>query len=539
MESVGLGGLARRLDFSIALLVEEARVLGIPVGASPSSFLLSQAECDSLTEFVSHYQQLQKQPWKASDYVPRADGRIRLSDYDLLDVNYRQHLLNGGYLPIRRDVVAHPNRSWPQVQQHFHLRIDQNRAAVKAKLNVLTEQSVAVKARGSQDEPNLARMLDDKISANETTSRPKRGFPAANSSISGMAIVPPKDPAVAALRSQRAQRTIARELNPERTTSGASSRRNSDRPTVHTAVGIGAREISQLTNTLGDFSPKDHAVLFDQFRRVVKLDRKIRTALATDQPQFEGTKETLLGVMSQVFVGKFGLFAYHDVGNAIAEKTRRNSGQVSEKTLIVQTKKLLPMSTGLLTDLGRSRFIFWSIERNISICIVRFQDLASWLEGMFDGKYQALVGEQFTLKSGVGLDDSARTTAAFLAEAANMLRAGYKIRRVQEKPNAPLGRNYFAGKAATPSRVLSYKPQSSWLVPITIEGDVVSAGLGEDFFIQHGAKIAHSVRETMRRPAGSHRNAEKTIRVKAHTRGGYDVGEVGFMPTVTIMRKTV
>jgi hypothetical protein len=41
----------------------------------------------------------------------------------------------------------------------------------------------------------------------------------------------------------------------------------------------------------------------------------------------------------------------------------------------------------------------------------------------------------------------------------------------------------------------------------------------------------------MRRAAGTSRNAPKTIPVSAHTRGGYDVGDIGVMPTVTIMRE--
>ena len=61
--------------------------------------------------------------------------------------------------------------------------------------------------------------------------------------------------------------------------------------------------------------------------------------------------------------------------------------------------------------------------------------------------------------------------------------------------------------------------------------------LQEGFFSNYGGRSAHEVRPFMRRSTGTSWNAPKTVQVSAHTRGGYEVGDIGFMPTVTIMRE--
>jgi len=72
---------------------------------------------------------------------------------------------------------------------------------------------------------------------------------------------------------------------------------------------------------------------------------------------------------------------------------------------------------------------------------------------------------------------------------------------------------------------------------VVIENGFATAGLEEGFFSNYGGRSAHEVRPFMRRAPGTSWNAPKTVPVSAHTRGGYDVGDIGFMPTVTIMRE--
>lgn len=508
-----LGALAMRLDFSIALLVEEALDLEIPVGREPSAYRLSRTETEKLEDFVSHYRGLQKQPWKASDYVPRPDGTIRLSEFDLIEVAYRTRLVKEGYLPKRTDIAARPGFSWSHVLKHVEYR--ENRRPVR----------VDQPLEGPAQSPSKP-----------TSVKPERIRITGKSAVQGIALIPPKSSLVADMRSKLTQRIVAKQQDPEREVPADPIRDFKIPRTTQTTSGRGSAVISELSAILSSFSPSDHAVLFDKIRRVLEFDRQIAGELSKAQSDFATTQKTLLGVMSEVCSGRFGLFAYHGVGNAIAELTRRNPSQATLGSLTGQVKKLLPMDTGLLTDMGRSRFIFWTIRASITIAIVEFSDFRNWLDGIHSGRYQALEGDVVILRRGAELDEVARNAGAFLAEAARMLRSGYKIRHVSERSAASSGKMYLAGRTALPPKVLRYVPHSSWLVPITIEGKNVSAGLGENFFTNHGAKAAHAVRATYRRPPGSHRNAEKSVYVQAHVRGGYDVGEISLMPAVTIMR---
>ena len=72
---------------------------------------------------------------------------------------------------------------------------------------------------------------------------------------------------------------------------------------------------------------------------------------------------------------------------------------------------------------------------------------------------------------------------------------------------------------------------------MVVENGFATAGLQDGFFSNHGGRSAHEVREFYRRAPGTSWNAPKTVQVSAHTRGGYEVGNIGFMPTVTIMRE--
>ncbi len=196
------------------------------------------------------------------------------------------------------------------------------------------------------------------------------------------------------------------------------------------------------------------------------------------------------------------------------------------------------MHTGVLTDTGKSRFIFWHVEQDASqLAVVTFGAMSDWVQGMSLGQYVPLRGRLITVARHAKLSEMDQEDSQFMAEAAVKLRKGIHIRRSAPASPEPRGRNYLDVPTTAPQRTLTYKPHSDWLIPVVIENGFATAGLREDFFSNYGGRSAHEVREFYRRAPGSSRNDPKTVLVSAHTRGGYDVGDISFMPTVTIMRE--
>ncbi|PYI39232.1 hypothetical protein CVS30_04470 [Arthrobacter psychrolactophilus] len=285
------------LKISIALLWEEARELRFPVGSRPASFLLTDAQADALRDFAYHYRRLLQQPWRAGDYVPRSDGKIRLSVYDLLEGEYRKQLLDKGYIPKRADIAEYPDRNWSQVQRHVQHRISQKKRVAETKSSVGPEIGASTKGVRLEKSPSMPLNLRGEMSGRAMAGRRQNELVTQKSPLFNVALVPPKDPSVAAMRSKMAQRYSSRETNPEDPNIDAMFQNFASSPTVQTTIGNDSHAISLLTQTLTNFSPKDHAVLFDQFKRVVSLDRKIAASVAKEQPQFSGTNEALRHVM--------------------------------------------------------------------------------------------------------------------------------------------------------------------------------------------------------------------------------------------------
>lgn len=199
---------------------------------------------------------------------------------------------------------------------------------------------------------------------------------------------------------------------------------------------------------------------------------------------------------------------------------------------------LRPMHTGVLTDAGKSRFIFWHVEQDgTQLAVVTFGAMSDWVRGMYHGQYVPLRGRLITVSRHVNLTAMDREDAQFMVEAALKLRKGIHIRHSAPLAPEPRGRNYVDGATSEARRGLKYKPHSDWLIPVVVEDGFATGGLEEGFFSNYGGKIAHEVRPFMRRAPGTSWNAPKTVAVSAHTRGGYAVGDIGYMPTVTIMRE--
>lgn len=72
---------------------------------------------------------------------------------------------------------------------------------------------------------------------------------------------------------------------------------------------------------------------------------------------------------------------------------------------------------------------------------------------------------------------------------------------------------------------------------MVVENGFATAGLQEGFFSNYGGRSADEVRPFMHRAPGTSWNAPKTVQVSTHTLCDCEVGDIGFMPTVTIVRE--
>ncbi|WP_459384087.1 hypothetical protein [Arthrobacter humicola] len=307
---------------------------------------------------------------------------------------------------------------------------------------------------------------------------------------------------------------------------------------IPTSIGPGNPALEELQLTLSAFAPKDHPVFFEGLAAALELDERNVKALSADADSPNLTDRALRNLIRLVCNGKFGLFAYHDVSNTLRSAARRNSLNASPVAMKNALTNLRPMHTGVLTDAGKSRFVFWHVEQDgTQLAVITFGAMSDWVQGMVVGQYVPLRGRLITVSRHAKLTDVGREDAQFMVEAALKLRKGIHIRRSAPVLPEPRGRNYLDVRTAAPQRTLTYKPHSDWLIPVVVENGFATAGLQEGFFSNYGGRSAHEVRPFMRRAPGTSWNAPKTVQVSAHTRGGYEVGDIGFMPTVTIMRE--
>jgi hypothetical protein len=108
------------------------------------------------------------------------------------------------------------------------------------------------------------------------------------------------------------------------------------------------------------------------------------------------------------------------------------------------------MNTGVLTDAGKSRFIFWHLDQHETLlAVVTFGAMSDWVQGMALGQYVPLSGRLITLSRHLNLGELDREDAQFMAEASLKLRRGIHIRRTAPGSLEPHGRNYIDGHTPT------------------------------------------------------------------------------------------
>jgi hypothetical protein len=499
-------------------LVEESRRSGIQLNPSPGRTRLFDEEAQHLRRFAA----LRKaRPLlTASTYTPDPEGRISLEDYDRLEPRFAAKLLVWGYLPARKDLKAFPSRSWAGIVRHHRrlevLGIQQERKA--ADLRRLNGNPVGPHPY-SEPLPTSSPTVEAKPSK-----APAAGVPS---------------PVAAEIKRQLDARRHRREIDPESKPEPAGIKVTTPRTDpVATSIGPGNPALDELQLTLSAFAPKDHPVFFESLAAALELDERNVKALSADADSLNLTDRALRNLIRHVCNGKFGLFAYHDVSNTLRSAARRNSLNASPVAMKNALTNLRPMHTGVLTDAGKSRFVFWHVEQDgTQLAVITFRAMSDWVQGMSHGQYVPLRGRLVTVSRHWKLTEMEREDAQFMVEAALKLRKGIHIRRSAPISPEPRERDYLNVRAAPPQRILTYKPHSDWLIPVVIENGFATAGLQEGFFSHHGGRSAHEVRAFMRRAPGTSWNAPRTIQVSAHMRGGYDVGDIGFMPTVTIMRE--
>lgn len=514
-----LSDIAQETGLKVQDLIRESLRAGIQLDSKPRQTTLFPEEADHLRRFAAR--PAKPKPLTRATYRPDPEGRISLEDYDRIEQDFVASLLAFDYLPARRDVKRFPNRSWAGIIRH-HRRI--------AVLKVERERASAASMQRNGVPSTPLRPTAE--SSTKTGAALSLSAPKASTTT-----VP--NPRVAEIKRQLDARRHRREIDPESKPEPSGIKIAPQVDPLPTALSIGNPALEGLQLTLSSFAPKDHPVLFGGLRATLELDERIVRSFPADTDSAKFTDRALRNLLLLVCHGKFGLFAYHDVSNALRAAARRNCRSATPVGMKNALTNLRPMHTGVLTDAGKSRFIFWHIDQHeTQLAVVTFGAMSDWVQGMALGQYVSLSGRLITLSRHLNLGELDREDAQFMAEAALKLRRGIHIRRTAPGSLEPRGRNYIDGHTPTAQRNLVYKPHSDWLVPVVMENGFATAGLREGFFSNYGGRSAHEVREFYRRAPGSSWNDPKTVLVSAHTRGGYDVGDIGFMPTVTIMRET-
>lgn len=476
--------VAAELEVDLPLLVLEAKRAGIPVRGAWDDFRLFEVEADHLRGVLTSRRAQLMQP------AGPALGSVRSS--------------------------AAATKPAPK-------RISTSATTGERPARIASEMTSKVIPAAAINLASKARLLP----VTRTTTLP----------VTGGALIPPKPASIISIQRAQVARSKALEMDPDNRLIMGGSRVAPEAPPLVTSIGKGSSEVEALQQTLGGFAPKDHAVLFRELGAVLSLDEQIVRSLPANTTKTRITDSSLRSLMRLVCHGKFGLFAYHEVSNALRSAARKNCRTATPSTITKALANFRPMHTGVLTDLGKSRFMFWHVEGNGSkLATVTFAAMTDWVFGIERGQYVPLRGRVISVARGAQLHNADREDAQFMAEAALKLRKGIHIRRTAAVDRAPRGRNYIDNRAAQAQRNLTYMPHSDWLIPVVIEDGFVTGGLREGFFSNYGGKAAHAVRGFVRRAPGSSVNDPKTVHVSAHTRGGYDVGDITFMPTVTILR---
>lgn len=492
IETFGVG-----LPSQVRLLpAEPAKEAAFPPKKEPRPFLSPQAGATSIQRPLTERQKARP----SKSYYPNPSGKISSSAFFAIPIEERRKLQSSGFLPSDKAFKKNKKRAWPEITRH-----------VKA----LAKDASARSTRPSQ------RALPQPIQRTSAqTFEPK---------FRHTAILPPK-PVLIIPRS-----VSSKSVGPKMEIVTADRTPMSDPGTTFRPhpTDLGKVQAGQLREVMESLAPSSYATLLQRLLSALEADAWIsRTAAANGSPLEHATDERGRSLLIDVCRGRFGLFAYEAAGNDIARAARQRELTDAPDKIHRDLQKLRPMTTGLVTDVGRSRLMAWDLQGRDRVAVVRFVDLTRWLDGMHDGMYVPL-----RIESSVGsqLVPTTANAVTFLAEAAVRLRNGNKKVALTGRSRDSNGNTARARTNSRPTQLM-YKSRNSWLIPLTVEGTRVTAGLDAGFFGPAGTKTAHKVRATMRRPKGSGPNAPKTEFVQAHVRGGYESGDIDAMPTVTILR---
>jgi hypothetical protein len=361
---------------------------------------------------------------------------------------------------------------------------------------------------------------------------------ALSTSSTSTALIPPKPASVAQLQNRMVIGPIKKEVE------GGQHTGVSPEPAFRayrTTVSAGSSAVADLQETLREFHPRMYAAFFDQLRDVLEVDRLVAKTMRTET-EFSATDPEHLRIINDVCEYSYGIFAYWEMGSKIGRKAR-SIPIPSAKRVKTALMNLRPMYKGVLTDLCHGRFVFWRVGKVWDLVEVRFDDVHDWLDGLADGEYVPLtthhipLGDSKNLDAPMGLSNRDQDIVKFMSEAAQNLRQGVHGVRGRKATNGPTGLEprRTGALASSGARTLGYRPENTWLVPITITDGQVDTTLDEDFFSGFDDKKPHQVRSFYRRPKGSSPNAPRTEFVSGHVRGGRGAfADMKLLPVVTI-----
>ncbi|MBP3042422.1 hypothetical protein J2M54_02530 [Arthrobacter sp. zg-ZUI227] len=531
--------LAVEIGVPISDVLHAAVQEGLPRSEARPSLALYASEVDILLGFFA-----ERWKWRQDhpiEYQPSADGRISFETYERIRLSERERLERGGFLPSRKLISRQPLRAWPQILRHqTHAKKQVTSAALAGKVtqipptvSPLSTSRMARAAVSPSKQPPA-----NQIRVTSSTTPPKKLQAAA---ATNTALIPPKPASVLQLQNRQVVGLINKEVE------GGQHTGVSPEPafrTYRTTVSAGSAAVADLQETLREFHPRMYATFFDQFRDVLDVDRLVSRTMRTGRGFF-ATDPEHVRIINDVCEYSYGIFAYWEMGSKIGRKARSLPPPSTNKVKSA-LMNLRPMYKGVLTDLCHRRFVFWRVGKIWDLLEVRFDDVHDWLEGLAAGEYVPLtthhipLGNYPNLATCANLSNRDHDIVKFMSEAAQNLRQGVRGVRGRKATNggAALQSRTSGASASSGPRTLGYRPENTWLVPITITDGHVDTTLDEDFFTSPDDKKPHQVRSFYRRPKGSSPSAPRTEFVSGHVRGGRGAfADMKLLPTVTIRRR--
>ncbi|MGW9404600.1 hypothetical protein ACWGQ2_11620 [Arthrobacter sp. NPDC055585] len=534
---VTIKALALELGVPRHDVAEEVIRRGVARKHAKSSLPLTSEEVEILTSFFA--ERTKSRQRIPVVYRPSPDGKISFETYQRIPVRIREGLVKAGFLPSLSEMVRYPDREWGQIIKHFRQVRDQQQVARDTVSGRTPPIHLKTHSRSTQ-----SKAQSSVVSASgSSTSAPSRepsalGRPRITTA-TATALIPPKPASVLRLQNQGVTGLIRKEIEGGLHTGSAPE---SAFQSFKTSIGTNSTAVVGLQQTLREFHPSMYSKFFDQFREALELDRRIAQTMGR-RKNYGTTNPEHARIINEVCEYKYGIFAYADIGAKLG-RIARLAPSPSARNIKNGLVKLRPMYMGVLTDMSHHRFVLWRVGKTWDLLEVRFEDTLDWVEGLKAGEYVPLTTHHIplgTYKNPVSSDLSRRDQdiVKFMVEVAGNLRQGVRGVRGKKATSGLPAMDTTRGTQSplSPPRQLGYRPESTWLVPITITDGQVNTTLDEDFFSSPDDKKPSEVRPFYRRPKGSAPNAPRTEFVSGHIRGGRGAfADMKLLPVVTIRR---